>query len=309
MKLSSSLALIGRTPLLALHRLSPPGSTIWAKAEFQNPGGSIKDRPARYILEHARASGSLSPRQPVVEMTSGNMGAGLAVVCATLGHPFIAVMSCGNSPERVRMLEALGAEVILVDQVDGRPGKVTGADIAAATLQAKRVAADRDGFYVDQFNNDGSTAAHELSTGPEIHADLGEELSAFVAIVGSAGTFVGVSRYLKRQRGGIVCAAVEPAGAEVLAGQPLHKPQHLIQGTGYGTRPPHWDPRLVDAYLAVTDEEVIDYKRRLAHQEGLHVGYSSAANVCACVKLIQRGGLGDAPQVATLLCDTGLKYA
>lgn len=309
MRHRNALDLIGNTPLLALTRLSPPGSTIWAKAEFLNPGGSIKDRPALAILQAARASGQLRPGQPVVEMSSGNMGAGLAVVCAVLGHRLVVAMSRGNSPERVRMLQSLGAQVLLVDQVDGAPGQVTGADIAAATAQAMAFARDHDAYYVDQFNNPGSIAAHEHGTGPEILRDTDGRIDAFVATVGSSGTFVGTARSLKRHSAAIRCVAVEPAGAQVLAGQAVVKPRHLLQGTGYGSVPPHWEPALADALLAVSDDEALSYKRRLAHEEGLHVGYSAAANVCACVRLIEAGGLGPAPSVVTVLCDTGLKYA
>src|SRR5690349_23605835 len=130
-------------------------------------------------------------------MTSGNMGAGLALVRNVLGHRFTAVMSAGNSPERARMLEALGAEVVLVPQVDGAPGQVTGADVKRAADEARRLARGRGAWYVDQFHNPGSVAAHEHGTGPEIWRDLGGRLDAFVAIVGSGGTFVGTSRYLK----------------------------------------------------------------------------------------------------------------
>jgi cysteine synthase len=309
MRRGDALTLIGNTPLVALPRLSPPGSTIWAKAEFMNPGGSIKDRPALAILQAAKASGQLRPGQAVVEMSSGNMGAGLAVVCAVLGHRLVVAMSRGNSPERVRMLQSLGAQVLLVDQVDGAPGQVTGADIAAATAQAKAFARDHDGYYVDQFNNPGSVAAHEHGTGPEILRDTGGRIDAFVAMVGSSGTFVGTARSLKRHSAAIRCVAVEPMGAQVLAGQALVTPRHLLQGTGYGSVPPHWQPALADALLAVSDADALTYKRRLAHEEGLHVGYSAAANVCACVRLIEAGGLGPTPSVVTVLCDTGLKYA
>lgn len=305
----NTLQLIGNTPLVALPAISPAGSMIWAKAEFQNPGGSIKDRAALAIIEAAYRAGALRAGQPVVEMTSGNMGAGLAVVCAVKGNPLIVVMSRGNSPERVAMMEALGAEVVLVDQVDGCPGQVTGSDIAAAEQHARRIAEEQGGFYVDQFHNPNSVAAHEATTGPEIFTALGDALTAFVSVVGSGGTFIGVSRFLKKQRPSIICAAVEPLGAEVLAGRAVTKPKHLIQGTGYGSIPPHWDASLADHLLAVSDDEVTEFKRLLAHREGLHVGYSAAANVCAAVKLIASGQLGPSPSVATILCDTGLKYA
>jgi cysteine synthase A len=304
----NAIEMIGDTPLVALHALAPAGSTLLAKAEFMNPGGSIKDRAARYIIESAYRSGTLHSGQPVVEMTSGNMGAGLAVVCAVMGNPFIAVLSRGNNKERARMLSALGAEVVLVDQVDGHAGQVTGSDIAAAALAARRIAQERGGFYVDQFNNIGSIEAHEKTTGPEVLAAAGTKLSAFVSVVGSGGTFVGVSRYLKRNLPAVVCAVVEPQGAAVLAGRSVTKARHILQGTGYGTVPPHWDHSLADHYLAVSDAEAEEFKSLLARREGLHVGHSSAANVCAASKLIATGVLGASPTVVTVLCDTGLKY-
>lgn len=304
----NALGLIGDTPLLALGRINRGPGTILAKAEFVQPGGSVKDRPALRIIEDARKSGRLAPAQPVVEMTSGNMGAGLAVVCNVLDHPFIVTMSEGNSPARARMLEALGAEVVLVPQVEGTPGCVSGADIRAATERAIEIARERQAFYVDQFNNPSCVSAHELGTGPEIWAAAGDELDAFVAAVGTGGTFVGVSRFLKTKDSAIHCAAVEPQGAEVLAGKEVEKPCHLLQGTGYGFVPPQWDDGLVDSLLAVSDEEAARFRLSLAEEEGLHVGFSSAANVCAAVKLIESGCLGEAPTVVTVLCDTGLKY-
>ena len=304
----SALEMIGNTPLVALKRLHPSPGTIFAKAEFVQPGGSVKDRAARQIIREACASGKLVAGQTVVEMTSGNMGAGLAVVCNVTGNPFVAVMSVGNSIERVKMLRALGAEVVRTPQVDGAPGQVTGADIAAAATQAREIARERNAYYVDQFNNPGSVNAHELGTGPEIWDALGGRLDAFVAAVGSGGTFVGSARFLKRVRPSVVCAAVEPAGSEVLAGKPITKARHLLQGIGYGAKPPQWDPQLADEFLAVTDEEATEYRRLLAEKESLHVGFSAAANVCAAVKLIQSDRLGAAPTVATILCDTGLKY-
>ncbi|HET9227043.1 MAG TPA: cysteine synthase family protein [Thermoanaerobaculia bacterium] len=305
---SSALDLIGGTPLVELRRIHPGPGRILAKAEHIQPGGSVKDRAALRVIRDALASGRLSPGQAVTEMTSGNMGSGLAVVCGVLGHPFTAVMPAGNSPERKRMLEALGAEVVLVPQVDGQPGEVTGADVQAATEVAIRLARSRGAFYVDQFNNPACLAAHEEGTGPEIWQDLDGKLDAFVAIVGTGGTFLGTSRYLKSRRPEILCAAVEPAGAEILAGRPVVKPKHLLQGTGYGVIPPHWDPALADAFVAVSDEEAVEWRRALAVREGLHVGYSAAANVCAAVRLLTSGRLPPEATVVTLLCDTGLKY-
>lgn len=304
----SALDLIGNTPLVQLSRIRPGRGRLLAKAEFVQPGGSVKDRAALRIVQDARAAGQLAPGQPVVEMTSGNMGAGLAVVCNLLGHSFVATLSEGNSPARARMLEALGAEVVLVPQVEGTPGRVTGADIQAATERAIEIARERGAFYVDQFNNPSCVRAHEESTGPEIWEALGDGLDAFVAAVGTGGTFVGVSRFLKRENPRIRCVAVEPEGAEVLAGKQLTKPDHLLQGTGYGFVPPQWDPGLADEFIAISDEEATRFRRLLAEKEGLHVGYSAAANVCAAVKLVESSRLDEAATVATVLCDSGLKY-
>ncbi len=304
----SALGLIGNTPLVRLSRIRPGRGRLLAKAEFVQPGGSVKDRAALRIVQDARGAGQLGPGQPVVEMTSGNMGAGLAVVCNVLGHPFIATMSEGNSPARARMLEALGAEVVLVRQVEGTPGRVTGADIRAATERAIEIARERGAFYVDQFNNPSCVRAHEESTGPEIWEALGDELDAFVAAVGTGGTFVGVSRFLKRMKPGMWCVAVEPEGAEVLAGKAVEKPDHLLQGTGYGFVPPQWDPGLADEFIAISDNEATRFRRLLAEKEGLHVGFSAAANVCAALKLVESSRLGEAATVVTVLCDTGLKY-
>lgn len=306
--LASSLDLIGQTPLVALDRIHTGPGRIVAKAEFLQPGGSVKDRAAKAILLAAREDGRLKPGMPVVEMTSGNMGAGLAVVCAALGHPFIATMSAGNSPARARMMQGLGARVVLVPQVDGASGQVTGADVAAAADAAARIARDEGGFYVDQFNAAEGIVAHERTTGPEILEQYGCQLDAWVAAVGTGCTFLGVARALKAANPATLCAVVEPQGSEPLMGKAVIKHRHVIQGTGYGLVPPHWDSRLMDLGLAVTDAEVEHWHRRLAQREGLYVGYSAAANVCAAAKLLASGRLGRKATVATVLCDTGLKY-
>lgn len=304
----TTIGLIGETPMVRLGRIHAGPGLLLAKAEFLQPGGSVKDRAARAIVLGARERGDLAPGQAVVEMTSGNMGAGLAVVCGTLGHPLIVVMSAGNSPARAQMMTALGAEVILVPQVDGAPNEVTGTDIAAAADQAREIAAERGAFYVDQFANPDSVRAHEEGTGPEIWQQTGGSVDAFVASVGSGGTFVGTSLFLKQRNPGVRCVAVEPREAAVLAGQQVRNPRHVLQGTGYGLVPPKWQPALADGYLGISDEEAVDYRCRLAVQEGLYVGFSAAANVCAAVKTLQGGDLGPSPTVVTILCDTGLKY-
>ena len=306
--LASALDLIGRTPLIALDRVHSGPGRIVAKAEFLQPGGSVKDRAAKAIVLAAREDGRLEPGMPVVEMTSGNMGAGLAVVCAALGHPFIATMSAGNSPARARMMEGLGAKVVLVPQIDGTPGQVTGADVAAAADAAAQIARDGGGYYVDQFNASEGIVAHETTTGPEILEQFGGPVDGWVAAVGTGCTFIGVARAVKAANPATLCAAVEPEGSEPLAGKQVVKARHIVQGTGYGLVPPHWDTGLMDLSLTVTDAEVEHWHRQLAVMEGLYVGYSAAANVCAAAKLLGSGRLKAEATVATVLCDTGLKY-
>lgn len=303
----SAMDLIGDTPLVALDRIHRGPGRIIAKAEFLQPGGSVKDRAAKAILIAAIADGRLQPGMPVVEMTSGNMGAGLAVVCAALGHPLVITMSSGNSPARVRMLEGLGAEVVLVDQVDGSTGQVTGRDIDAAAEIAREIAHKRGGFYVDQFNSEEGMGAHE-TTGAEIVHQFGGPVDGWVAAVGTGCTFMGVARALKTANEATLCAAVEPAGNRPLAGELIIKPKHLLQGTGYGRVPPHWNPALMDLSIAVGDDEAEEWRRCLATEEGLYVGYSAAANVCAAAWLLKSGHLKRDAVVATILCDTGLKY-
>jgi len=305
---ASSLDLIGNTPLVALDRAYQGPGRILAKAEFLQPGGSVKDRAAKAVLLAARADGRLKPGMPVVEMTSGNMGAGLALVCGTLGHPFIATMSAGNSPARARMMEGLGAKVVLVPQIDGTPGQVTGQDVAAAASEAVRIARDEGGFYVDQFNAIEAIAAHRETTGPEILKQLGYAPDGWVAAVGTGCTFMGVAQALKSESEDVICAAVEPEGSEPLAGRSVTKTRHIVQGIGYGKPPPHWDADLMDVSISVTDAEVDYWHRQIAFREGFYVGFSAAANVCAATKLLASGRLRENAVVVTVLCDTGLKY-
>jgi cysteine synthase A len=305
---ANAAELIGQTPVVELSRLWSGPGRILAKAEFMQPGGSVKDRAARAIIEAARADGRLKPNAPVVEMTSGNMGAGLAVVCAALGHPLVVTMSVGNSPQRARMLEALGAEVILVPQVAGEPGQVTGPDIAAAARIAEQLAAERGGFYVDQFNAPEGKAAHEFGTARELLDAVCGSIDGWTASVGTGCTFIGVARALRRANPSVLCGAVEPAGCQVLTGHAVTKAKHLLQGAGYGSVPPMWEPGLMSHSIAVSDEEAATWKQRLAVEEGLHVGFTAAANVCAATKILSSGVLTPTATVATVLCDTGLKY-
>jgi cysteine synthase A len=306
----SVLGSIGNTPLVALDRLGASEKVkprILAKLEYFGPGGSVKDRAALRILEDAEKDGRLRPGQAVVELTSGNMGIGLAVACAVKGYGFTAVMSAGNSRERWRVMKALGAKVVLVPQAeDGVPGKVTGEDLALVELKAQELVRRKGAFRVDQFKNPSNPAAHREGTGEEIWEQTAGKVDAFVAMAGTGGTFVGVSSSLKAHDLRVSCYVVEPAGAPVLAGGRVTSPAHRIQGTGYALIPEIWDPSLCDGYLTVTDTEAIRCARKLARLEGILSGFSGGANVAASLKLARR--LPTARTIVTLIPDTGLKY-
>ncbi|WP_276330933.1 pyridoxal-phosphate dependent enzyme [Methylobacterium currus] len=172
----------------------------------------------------------------------------------------------------------------------------------------RRLAAERGGFYVDQFHAPDGVRAHAETTGPEIWAQSSGRIDAWLAAVGTGATFLGVAAALRARNPRVICAAVEPDGCQPLAGLAVTKPRHLIQGTSYGSVPPHWSEGLMDLSLAVTDQEVERWRRALATQEGLHVGYSAAANVAAAAALLRSGRLPADATAVTVLCDTGLKY-
>jgi cysteine synthase len=300
---------IGNTPLVALDRISAQlglSGRLLAKLDLLLPGFSKKDRAARAILEAARADGSLAPGQTVVELTSGNMGTGLAICCAVMGHPFIAVMSAGNSPERARMMSALGAEVVLVPQgPGGTPGKVSGADLALVEAEAIRITAARAAFRADQFRHPGNPAAHETGTAAELWAQSGGSITAFCDFAGSGGTLGGVASALTPK--GVRCYAVEPQGAEAIAQGDTTHPDHPIQGGGY-LMPDlvHLRGLPLAGTITVSADEARDHARLLARSEGIFGGYSAGANLAAAVRLLrgpERGGT-----VAFIVCDSGLKY-
>ncbi|MDG0793785.1 PLP-dependent cysteine synthase family protein [Cohnella ginsengisoli] len=225
---------IGDTPIVRLSHLTQAlEGEIYAKLEYLNPGFSKKDRAARAIIEEAEADGQLSPGQTVVELTSGNMGTGLAIVCAAKGYPFVAVMSKGNSVERARMMKALGAEVVLVDQAPGsQEGQVSGEDLRLVELVTERITIERQAFRADQFNRQGSVHAHQYSTAQEAWEQTDGQIDAFVDFVGSGGTFGGCARAFKALNTDIRCYVVEPRTAPFLAGLEVTNPNHRIQGGG-----------------------------------------------------------------------------
>ncbi len=306
--LSSVVEAIGATPLVELSRIASglPGRVL-AKLEFLNPGGSVKDRIAARMLLAAERDGRLQPGGVVVELTSGNTGIGLAMACAVRGYRFLAVMSEGNSLERRRILRALGAEVVLVPQVGGyRPGRVSGEDLERVEQRTVELVRELGAFRPDQFLNPENPLAHEEGTGVEIWAQTGGRVDTWVASVGTAGTFLGVARALKRRNPAVRAIAAEPVHAPALAGGPIPDPCHRIEGTGYATVPPQWEPGLCDGYLTVTDDEAVRTTRRLAACEGFMAGTSSGANVAAALQLAAVARPGEV--IVTLCPDTGLRY-
>lgn len=311
MTLFSSVAdAIGNTPLVRLDRLVRArglDGAILAKLDYLNPGFSKKDRAAKGLIEQAERDGLLKPGQTVVELTSGNMGTGLAIVCAIRGYPFVAVMSKGNSPERARQMEALGAEVVLVDQLpDSVPGEVSGGDLGLVEEAAQRITTERSAFRADQFHRDGAWLAHYRTTGPELWDQSGGTIDAFADFAGTGGTYAGVTRALKARNPAIRCYLVEPAGAAVLAGETITRPAHPIQGGGYGLALDFLKDVPVDGYVSVSGEEARDTSRALARQEGIFSGYSSGANVAAALRLL--AGELRGKTIAVVICDSGLKY-
>jgi cysteine synthase A len=309
--LSSVVDAIGNTPLVRLDRLTRArglDGTLLAKLDYLNPGFSKKDRAAKGLIAEAERQGLLSPGQTVVELTSGNMGAGLAIVCRIKGYPFVAVMSKGNSPERARMMSALGAEVVLVDQLpDSKTGEVSGADLALVEETARRLAAERGAFRADQFHRDGAWLAHYHTTGAEMWEQSGGQIDAFADFVGTGGTYAGVTRALKERNPEIRCYVVEPKDAAAVAGAPVTRPNHPIQGGGYAIADLDFLRGVpVDGYLTVSGDEARDTARALAAEEGVFAGYSSGANVAAALQLLSKDMRGKC--VAVVICDSGLKY-
>ncbi|WP_170431062.1 PLP-dependent cysteine synthase family protein [Ruegeria arenilitoris] len=309
MILPSVIDAIGDTPLVDLSRVCQKldlDGRILAKLDYLLPGFSKKDRAAKSIVELARADGTLAPGQTVVELTSGNMGTGLAIVCGILGHPFVAVMSAENSIERARMMRALGAEVVIVPQAEGsKPGEVSGADLALVDEAAQRITAERNAFRADQFGHSGNPKAHATGTGPEIWNQSGGSVMAFCDFAGSGGTLAGAAEYLTPL--GVRCYAVEPEGARAIAGEAISNPDHPIQGGGYAMGDLiHLNGTTLAGHLSVSGDAARDGAQLLARTEGIFAGFSAGANLAAAIDLLrgpEKGGC-----VAIVMCDSGLKY-
>lgn len=313
----SVIDLIGNTPMLELHRIVSQlqlDGRLLAKCEMNNPGLSKKDRVALWMIREALRAGQLQPGQTVVEMTSGNTGTGLALVCAALGHPFVAVMSKGNTPERAAQMRALGAEVALVDQLpDSIPGQVTGDDLKLVEIEAARITLERAAYRASQFSNPANVIAHELTTGPEMWEQSGGAIDVFVDCPGTSGSFTGVSRYLKSKNQQVKCYVIEPEHAAVLNPENATSASeiggHKIQGAGYARHDENlvlFERKLADGFISITDEEAIEATRLLARTEGVMGGFSTGAHLAAAIRLLKTTEKGKT--IAFLICDSGLKY-
>lgn len=303
----SVVDLVGNTPLVRLSRICTSediSCEILAKMEYLNPSGSHKDRAALYAINAAVESGRLKPGGVVVEATSGNMGAGLATGCAVRGFKMVAVMPATMSVERRKVLQALGAEVVLTPVTAEKQGEVTAEDYELCTQTAKDIAESRGGIFVDQFNNSHNTRAHYEGTGKEIIRQTDGELDFFVHTVGTAGTTMGVGKALKEHNPDIKIIFAEPEGSAVIGGNPPGA--HKLQGAGAGIIPPLYGEEYCDDLITIGDDEAIEMARKLGRQEGILSGFSSGANVAAAVKLARREG--GSKRIVTTINDLGLKY-
>jgi len=285
--------LIGNTPLVQLTQVSAdlkPGVQLWAKAEWFNPGGSIKDRAALNIIRVAESTGQLSPDKILLDATSGNTGIGYAMIGAALGHRVMLALPANASPERIAILRAYGAELILTDPLEGTDG-------AIRIVQEMAAAEPKRYFYADQYSNPANWEAHYYTTGPEIWQQSNCLITHFVAGMGTSGTMMGVGRYLRSMNPEIKLVAMQPDG-----------PLHGLDGVKHmqtTLAPAILDTDLIDETREVSTEAAYEMARRLARKEGLFVGVSAAAAVTGALDLAQELESG---LVVTVLPDGGYKY-
>jgi cysteine synthase A len=295
------LEAIGNTSLVKLGRLAPgKGAEIYAKLEWENPTGSMKDRVALALIARAEEEGRLGPGDCVLEYTGGSTGTSLALVCAAKGYRLKIVTSRAFSRDKLEHMEALGAELHLVPSEDGMTTKKLIEDMIE---KAREVSRGPGVFWTDQLHNRDSVAAyHDL--GEEIWTQTEGRVDAFVHCVGTAASLRGTAEALRAHSASIKVFAVEPEESPVLQGG--EPGPHKIEGVGIGWTPPLWEPRLVDGIISVGTEEARAMMRRLAREEGLFAGSSSGANVVAAQRVAAL--LGPGARIVTLMVDSGLKY-
>lgn len=287
---------IGNTPMITLSRLIEPGR-VFVKLEKNNPAGSIKDRPAFFMIKHAEINNQLNETQNIiVEPTSGNTGIALAAIGKSKGYRVILTMPESMSEERKKILKILGAELILTPAEQGMKGAIS---------KAIEIVEQTKGFMPNQFSNPANPYSHEVTTGPEIIKQMDYSMDVFVSGVGTGGTITGIARALKKTFSDCVrIVAVEPANSPVLSGGTPGS--HMIQGIGAGFIPDNLNMDLIDEVMQITDEEAINMTRELSKLEGLFVGISSGANIAAALKLATRFGKGR--RIVTIAPDSGDKY-
>lgn len=291
-RVDSVVETIGQTPLVRLRRLEKetPGVELYAKLEYRNPGGSVKDRPALQIVQDALADGRLTSDRTLIDATSGNTGVAYSLLGAAMGFRVTLVMPSNVTQARKNVTRAFGTEIISSSPMEGSDG--------AIRLCQKLVAENPDRyFYADQYSNDSNWRAHYLGTGVELIEQLGDKLTHFVTGVGTSGTVMGTTRRLHERNPPVFCIAAEPA--EALHG--LEGLKHMASSIV----PAIWDASVPDELLPVGTEEGWNMADRLAREEALHVGHSSGANVSAALQVAKRIGEGC---VATILCDRGDRY-
>lgn len=288
------LDLIGNTPLIGLKPTT--GCNIFAKAEFLNPGGSIKDRVAKNMILEAEKKGLLKPGMTIIEPTSGNTGIGIALAGVRLGYKVVIVMPENMSEERKKIIRALGAELVLT------PANLS---IGGSVDEAERLLNSSDAYYMpQQFKNQDNPGIHYKTTARELYEQLDHKVDVFVSGLGSGGTLQGIGKFLKEQNPNVKVVAVEPKNVSALLGD--EPGLHSIQGIGDGFVPDILDTSLIDDVVEVTDEDAIGTTRELAKVQGLLCGTSSGANVWACKYITQK--YGKDAVIATVLADRMERY-
>lgn len=295
------LGAVGNTSMVQLCKVAPPtAASIFAKLEWENPTGSMKDRMAQAVIERAESDGRLKPGDTIVEYTGGSTGASLALVCAAKGYRIKIVTSDAFSQEKLDQMRALGAELIMVPSEGGLTTKRLILDMIET---ARKISQGPNHYWTDQLKNEDSIAGY-YALGEEIWRETNGEIDAFVHSVGTAASLRGVATVLKRYKPSIKIVAVEPAESAVLSGG--EPGPHKIEGVGIGYLPPLWEPSLVDEVVAIATADAKAMARRLAREEALFAGTSSGANVLASLQVAERLGAG--AKVVTLMVDSGLKY-
>ncbi|HLI62268.1 MAG TPA: cysteine synthase family protein [Terriglobales bacterium] len=288
--------LVGSTPILHLHKVVPPGAAdVYAKLEYLNPGGSIKDRAALGMITKAERAGRLRPGATIFEATAGNTGVGLALIATGRGYKTVLAVPEGFSQEKVTLMEALGAEVVRTPRADGMSG--------AIDYIKHRAARTPNAFIAGQFENPDNPDFHYETTAREFYEQLGGRIDAIVIGCGTGGTFTGVARYLKERNPNTLAIAVETQGS-VLGGGPPG--EHEVEGIGGSFIPKTFDGSLADEIIAVNDHDAFDMVKKLAALEGVLAGSSAGANVFAAIGIAKR--LGPGKRVATLIPDSAERY-